>query len=329
MKRWHLITTALLLSSCIAFGQDTAPLKLVRTIALPGVEGRMDHLTVDVKRQQLFIAALANNTLEVVDLAQGKRVRSITGLNEPQGIVFAPELNRVFVADGGDGMVRAYDAGSLNAVSSLKLGADADNIRYDSARGQLWVGYGSGALAQIDAKAVRSLESVKLSGHPESFQLETSGQRIYVNVPDANHIAVVDATKHSVITTWAMGSLHSNFPMALDERNHRLFVATRSPARLVVLDTGSGKQIAALNCSGDADDIFYDQQSKRIYIAAGEGFIDVFQQQDGDHYQSLTKVQTAPGARTALFVPELQRIFLAVPHRGNQQAAVRVYDVSN
>jgi len=307
-------------------GPDTPPLKLIKTILLPGVEGRIDHLAVDLKTQKLFIAALGNNTVEVVDVGQGRRGRSITGLNEPQGVAFVPDLNRVFVAGGGDGMLRTYDSGTLTAGQDLKLGADADNVRYDSKTGTIVVGYGAGALGLVDAKSMKSTGNIKLSGHPESFQLDTSNQRIYVNVPNANHVAVIDRVRPSVIATWPMGDLHANFPMALDEASHRLFVATRNPARLAVLDTATGKLVAVLNCSGDADDIFYDSQNKRIYVAAGEGFIDVFRQQDADHYSPIARVPTAAGARTALFVPEMHRFFLAVPHRGTQAAAIQVYD---
>jgi DNA-binding beta-propeller fold protein YncE len=310
-------------------GQGTSPLKLTEKILLPSAEGRIDHLTVDLKTQKLFIAALVNNTVEVVDLAQGKRVRSITGLNEPQGIVIAPDLNRVYVANGGDGMLRTYDSATLATGPNLKLGADADNVRYDSATGTIVVGYGAGALGLVDAKTVKSTGAIKLSGHPESFQLDKSNQRIYVNVPDANHIAVLDRSKLTVTTTWPLNDLHANFPMAIDEANHRLFVAMRNPARLAVLDTTTGKLAAVLPCSSDADDVFYDSQNKRIYVAAGEGFIDVFRQPDADHYSPLVRVPTAAGARTALFVPEMHRFFLAVPHRGTQAAAIYVYEVAN
>src|SRR5207249_3483981 len=230
----------------LAYSQATPPLKLVQTIPLPGVEGRIDHMSADIKGQRLFVAALGNNTMEVVDLAQGKRVRSITGLKEPQGITYLAELDQIVVANGGDGTVRTFEGKSFAMISNLPLGDDADNVRYDSAVGRIVVGYGDGALGFIDAKAHKVISSIKLSGHPESFQLEKSRPRIYVNVPNANHIAVIDSNKQSVITTWSVGQFRANFPMALDEAHHRLFVGTRNPAKLVVFDTESGKQITAL-----------------------------------------------------------------------------------
>ena len=312
----------------LAYSQGNPPLKMVQAIPLPGVEGRIDHLSVDLKGQRLFIAALGNNTLEVVDIAQGKRLRSIKGLREPQGVVYIPELDQVVVANGEDGTVRTFDGKSFMTVSSLMLGDDADNVRYDSTGGKLIVGYGAGALGFIDAKSHKVIGTVKLSAHPESFQLEKSRPRIYVNVPDANQIAVVDSSKQTVITTWPVGQYRANFPMALDEANHRLFVGTRNPARLVVFDTESGKQITALNISGDTDDVFFDQENKRIYVSAGEGNIDVISQMDADHYQAAGKIATASGARTSLFVVDLHSIFLAVPHRGTQESAIRVYEAA-
>src|SRR5437667_4566412 len=310
----------------LAYSQANAPLKMSQTIPLPGVEGRIDHMSVDVKGQRLFVAPLGNNTVEVVDLAQGKRSRSITGLKEPQGIVYIPTLDQVVVANGADGTVRTFDARSFTTISSLDLGDDADNVRYDSTGGRLVVGYGDGALGIIDPKTHKVISSIKLSGHPESFQLEKSRPRIYVNVPSANHIAVVDTAKQAVITTWPVGQYRANFRMALDEAHHRLFAGTRNPARLVVVDTEAGKQITALTISGDTDDVFFDQENRRLYVSAGEGYINIFRQLDADRYQPISKVVTASGARTSLFVPELRKLFVAVPHRGTQECAIRVYD---
>jgi DNA-binding beta-propeller fold protein YncE len=310
-----------------AYAEGNPPLKLVQTIPLPGVDGRIDHLNADVKGQRLFVAALGNNTLEVVDIVQGKRMRSVSGLREPQGVVYLPEFDQVVVANGDDGTVRTFDAKSFSTVWTVSLGDDADNVRYDPAGGKLVVGYGSGALGFIDVKTHRVIGTVKLPAHPESFQLEKSRPRIYVNLPNSNQIAVVDSAKQAVMTAWPMGQFHANYPMALDEANHRLFVGTRNPARVVVFDTESGKQITALNISGDTDDLFFDQDNKRIYVSAGAGNIDVLHQIDADHYEAVANIATAGGARTSFFVPELHRLFLAVPHRGAQGAAVRVYEV--
>ena len=300
----------------------------IQTIPLPGVEGRIDHFGVDVQGQRLFVSALGNNTVEVLDLQHGKRLTSITRLREPLGVFFVPNENKIFVANGEDGTCRVFDGSSYKLLATVNFTNDADNVRYDARQKQIYVGYGAGALGILDATTGRKIGEIPLRAHPESFQLEGSGQRIFVNMPDANHtIAVVDRTKRSVITTWPVEA-QANFPMSLDEVDHRLLVVTRKPPTLVVLDTESGKQVASYPAVGDADDAFYDAVRKRVYISGGEGFIDIFAQSSPDHYQLTGRIRTASGARTSLFVPALNRFYLAVPHRGNQKAEVRAYEVT-
>jgi DNA-binding beta-propeller fold protein YncE len=301
-------------------------LRQVQTIPLPNVEGRIDHFGVDVQGQRLFVSALGNNTLEVIDLRAGKRLTSIGGLKEPQGVFFVPRDNRLFVANGDDGTCRVFDGSSYKLLATVHLSSDADNVRYDAGRNQIYVGYGEGALGMLDATTGQKLADIPLRGHPESFRLEESGTRIFVNVPTANRtIAVLDRVKRSVIATWTLEA-QANFPMVLDETDHRLIVVTRKPARLIVLDTQSGQPVASQPSVGDADDVFYDSAHKRVYISGGEGFIDIFDQRDPDHYQPIGRIPTARGARTSLFVPELNRLYLAMPHRGNQEAEIRVYE---
>src|SRR5215831_11583218 len=282
------------------FAQSSA-LRLAQTIPLPGVEGRIDHFGVDANGYKLFVSALGNHTVEVLDLRAGRRVRSIGGLKEPQGVLYVQEAHQVFVADGDDGTCTIFDSRSYRLKETIHFRGDADNIREDAALKQVFIGYGGGALGILDAVTGKRLRDIPLRGHPESFQLEQSGPRIFVNVPTADHtIAVVDRQKHTVIATWFLEA-RSNFPMALDEANRRLMVAARSPARLVVLDTSSGRAVASLPTVGDADDLFYDAALRRIYISGGEGFIDTFQQEDPDHYRPLGRITTALGARTSYF----------------------------
>ena len=305
--------------------EEAGPLRLIQTIPLRNVEGRIDHMAVDLKGERLFIAALGNNTVEIVDLRAGKHMETITGLHEPQGVGFVPEFNKIFIANAQSGACEVFDGSSFKRIKSIKLSDDADNIRYDAAARRVYVGYGSGGLGIIGAATGDQLGEIKLDGHPESFQLEKSGPRIFVNIPTSQKIAVVDREKRAAVTAWPVGNATANFPMALDETHHRLFVGFRKPAKLMVYDTESGKVIATLDSPGDADDIFYDGTRQRIYISGGEGFIGIIQQQDADHYKSLTKIPTASGARTSLFVPELGRLYLAVPHRGTQRTEIRVY----
>src|SRR5439155_23485341 len=306
--------------------EEAGPLRLIQTIPLRNVEGRIDHMAVDLKGQRLFLAALGNNTVEIVDLRAGKHIETITGLHEPQGVAFVPEFNKIFVANAKGGACDVLDGSSFKLIKSIKLSDDADNIRYDTATRRVYVGYGSGGLGIIDAATGDQLGEIKLDGHPESFQLEKFGPRIFVNIPTSQKIIVVDREKRAVTTAWTTSGATANFLMALDETHHRLFVGFRNPAKLTVFDTESGKMVADLESPGDADDIFYDGTRQRIYISGGEGFIGIVQQQDADRYRTLTKIPTASGARTSFFVPELGRLYLAVPHRGTQKAEVRVYE---
>ncbi len=328
MKKLHLLLAALLAAWASKAQVAEGPaLRLVQTIPLPGVEGRIDHFGADVKGARLFVSALGNHTLEVLNLNAGKPVKSIGALKEPQGVAYVPESQRIFVADGDDGTCRIFDGNSYQLKETIHFSSDADNVRYDAAQKQVYVGYGEGGLGILDAVTGRKLGDIPLRGHPESFQLEKSSPRIFVNVPTADHsIAVADRGKRAVVATWGLEA-RANFPMALDEVNERLMVVSRSPARLIVLETSSGKAVASVPTVGDADDVFYDAALKRIYISGGEGYLDIFQQEDPDHYQSLGRIKTASGARTSYFVPELKRLYLGVPHRGQQTAEVRVYEV--
>ena len=325
---WNIFLMGLTSLTVNAHAGEPTPLRLVQTIPLPNVEGRIDHMAVDLKDQRLFIAALGNNTVEVLDLRAGKRIRSITGLHEPQGVGFIPELNKFFIANGKSAACDMFDASSFKLIMSVKFSDDADNIRYDPVARRVYVGYGSGGLGIIDAATGVKVGEIKLEGHPESFQLERSGPRIFVNIPASQKIVIVDREKRATITSWTTAGATANFPMALDETHHRLFVGFRKPATLVVFDTESGKAMAQLDSPGEADDIFYDNSRQRIYVSGGDGSIGIFQQNDADHYKMMTKIPTASGARTSLFVPELSRFYLAVPHRGAQTAEVRVYEAA-
>jgi YVTN family beta-propeller protein len=306
--------------------QENSLMRVAQTITMPDVSGRIDHLAVDLKGQRIFVAALGNNSVEVIDLKTGKVIHTIKGLHEPQGVVFIPETDRLYVTNGEGGDCTVYDASALKVIHTIPFSGDADNVRYDSAAKQLLVGFANGALGIVDVTNNEKKAEIKLAGHPESFQLESGGRRVFINIPDARQVAVVDRDKKAVIAQWQIKDASANFPMALDEANHRLFIGCRNPARMLVIDTDNGKEIARLDMVGDADDIFYDRQRKRIYIAGGEGFISVISQQDANRYQSLAKIATAAGARTCLFIPEWNRIYLAVPHRGSQQAEIRVYE---
>jgi DNA-binding beta-propeller fold protein YncE len=324
-------------AAMLAFGGDTYAqdpgqrsnlLTQVHTIPLDGVEGRIDHSGLDAKSKRLFVAALGNDTVEVVDLVVGKVTHHISNLRTPQGIGFAPKSNRLAVANDKDGSLRLYDGTSLQQTATIELKDDADNVRYDAVSRRFWVGYGDGGLAAIDPESGKQVADVKLDAHPESFQLETRGKRIFVNVPNAGYVAVVDRETGTVIEKFPLKEAFANFPMALDEANHRLFIGCRNPAKLLVLDMETGKTVATVDIVGDTDDLFFDAANKRIYVSGGEGRVTVISQTNADKYNVAGQVTTAPGARTSFFVPETRMLYVAVPHRGAQKAELRAFTVA-
>ena len=320
------LTVLVLVSATVAMGQVAAPLKLEQTIELPDVQGRIDHMSIAVAGQRLFVSALGNGTVEVVDLKAGRRTHTISGLKEPQGALYIADKNRLFVASGKDGTVKVFDGTSFQLLKTVEYGDDADNLRYDSARERVYVGFGSGALGEMDTEGQKTAET-KLDAHPESFQLEKGSSRTYVNLPGSRKITVVDREAHSVVTSWGMGLTLGNYAMALDEADHRLFVVSRVPARLVVMDTATGKVIQKLAAVGDCDDIFWNATRKRIYATGGDGAISVFEQQDADHYNEIRRMPTVKGARTSFFSPDLGRLYVAVRRQGSTAAQIQVFSV--
>jgi YVTN family beta-propeller protein len=305
----------------------SAPLELVATIEMPGVKGRIDHFAVDVKGHRLFVAALGNDTVEVIDTAANRHAKSLTGFGEPQGIAYVAELDRVYVANGSANRVDVLDGRSLEATKRLERMDDADNVRYDAAGKTVVVGYGKGALRLLSVDQAEPLGDIRLAGHPESFQLEARGPRIFVNVPTAQQVAVVDRVKRTVVTTWPVAGASRNFPMALDEKGRRLFVGARSPAVLLVYDIESGANLVKVPIGGDTDDLFYDAVRARLYVICGEGRVDVLRQETPDRYAHEAAINTAPGARTGLLVPEERKLYVAAPAVGITQARVLVYRV--
>ena len=320
---------AALLVALLCAGCDDAPtpapLTLAQTIPLPGVEGRIDHLALDPSGKHLALAALGNDTVEVIDLAQKKVVRTLRGIEEPQGVVYLAD-GRLVVTSGSDGTVRYFDAGTYEEFGRVDVGGDADNVRLEAGTGRLVVGHDRGALAILaEGKVVADL---KLDGHPESFQLEAKGSRVFANVPGARHVAVVDRASGKRMATWRLETARSNFPMALDEEHGRLFVGCRTPSRLLVLDTKDGSMTTSVEITVDVDDIWLDGQGRRAYVSCGGGAIDVLEQGKDATWLRVARVETAAGARTSLYDPGTHRLYLAVPHRGAQPAEVRIYETT-
>ncbi len=324
-RRTFLFTIAgALAAGATAGAADTEPLQLTHTIPLPGVEGRFDHAAFDAGTHRLFFAALGNNSLEVVDVAAGKRLHSIGGLKKPTGVLFLAEANLLVVANGDDGTCRFFDGASYAEKGRVSGVDDADNLRFDAKAKRIYLGYGEGALGVIDPATMKLTARIALAKHPESFQLEENGPRIFVNVPDAKHIAVVDRIAGKVVATWPVEDAHANFPMALAETQHRLFIGCRQPARMLAFDTESGKRITAAPLSGDIDDLFFDAKTSSLLASCGEGFIDVFHFTAPATLEHTHRIPSAAGARTAFFAHG-SGFCLAVPHRGAQVAEIRVF----
>jgi DNA-binding beta-propeller fold protein YncE len=301
-----------------------APLVLETKIPLGDVRGRIDHLAVDLKRQRLFVAELGNNSLGVVDLTAGKVLRTITGFSEPQGVAYVPFTDNIYVASAGDGSVRVLRGEDLAPIGRIELGDDADNLRVDAERKRVLVGYGKGALAVIDPANRTKIADIPLKAHPEGFQIDETGTQAFVNVPDARVIQLVDlatAASRSLPTE----GVRANFPMAIDADAHRILVGFRSPPTLMALSTSQDGKIAAkIEICGDVDDVFVDAKRHRVYVSCGEGAVDVIEPREAG-YGRLAKVPTVSGARTALFVPEIDRLFVAVRAAWAEPAAIWVF----
>ena len=311
-------------SGCNAQSQ-TNSLQLIKTIPLQNVSGRIDHLSFNSKNNYVFVAALGNNTVEVADLKNKKSVHSIKNLHEPQGVAFIPENNSLVIANGDNGECDVFNATTFQKINSIQLGDDADNVRHDVTGRKIYVGYGNGGIAIIDASTFRLIKEIKFSGHPESFQINRQEKKMYVNVPDEKQIAVIDLTQNKIIAQWKNTTANANFPMALDETNHRLFIGCRHPSKLLVLDTETGKIISSVDIDGDTDDVFYNASAKEIYVSCGSGYVDVITQTDANHYTSNGKIKTNSGARTSLFIPELHQLVVAAPARIGSGAQLMIY----
>jgi DNA-binding beta-propeller fold protein YncE len=304
--------------------QESAPLSLEARIPLGKVDGRIDHLALDLDRRLLFVAELGNGSVGVVNIGSREVVRRLTGFDEPQGVAYEKTTDTLYVASGGDGSVRMFRGPQLAPAGTIKLGADADNIRLDAELRRAYVGYGDGALAVIDIATQKKIADIALPAHPESFQLERAGPRIFVNVPDAHAIAVVDRQTNRQIATWQTDDLRANYPMSLDPTGNRVLVGFRHPAHLAAFDAKDGSILSKTASCGDVDDVFVDPKRGYIYMSCGEGFIDVFEPQDRG-YRRVARVETAKGARTALFSTDFDRLFLAVRASAQGPAAVWVF----
>ncbi len=323
--RWsaHILALVIIAVGSTGWAAEPPPLTLETKIPLGEVKGRIDHFAVDPGRQRLFVAELGNNSVGVIDLKERKLIRTITGLKEPQGVGYVPSTDTLYVANAGDGSVRLFQGADLSPSGRIDLGDDADNIRIDPQANRVFIGYGSGALAIIDPSTRMKVADSPLKAHPEGFQLDPASGRIFVNVPDAGQVAVIDLASQKQIAAWPLKDAAANFPMAIDGEDHRVIVATRKPAKLIAF-TQDGGVVANLATCGDADDVFVDAKRHRVYVSCGEGVVDVLEWR-GTGYDRLGRVPAASGARTSFLFPDADRLFIGVRASGKEPAAVWVF----
>ncbi len=304
--------------------QSLAPLAAIAKVGLPGVHGALNHLAADYYQGRLFLAAAGNDSVEVIDVRTNSLLASIHEVSDPQSVAYLKASNQLFVTNAGDGSVRIFDGSTLKPAGSVHLGQNPGAIRVDTFHDRIYVGYGDGAIAVLDSTG-KHLSDIPLKSHPESFQIAENQPRLFVNMPDSHAVAVVDLSNSQVIAEWPVKEGQENFSMAIDEESRRIFVATRRPSRLLVLDMDSGRVVAHLPTVGDADDLFFDPIHQRIYVSGGRGQIASYWQQSSNQYVQLDSIATVAGARTALFVPQWNRLFVAVRDFASHTAEIRIY----
>jgi hypothetical protein len=337
MRLWiFALTSAFCTAPAVPAMAQTQPLRLVQTIPLPDVHGRIDHMDVDIKGQRLFVAALENGSLEVVDLRAGKSLRSIPGFKKPQGIAFAPSLNKIFVASGDDGKVRVFRADTLDLLDTIDLELGPNRILYDSRKSVLYVGYGGkdagkdyGEVGIIDAKKDKLIADVQVAAHPAQLLLDKSGKRLFCFVSPSSKIQVIDTKKRKLIATWPVGSERPG-DGAYDGASNRLLIGTRQPPQMIAMDAAAGKEVSSLPTVDGMDGVYFDAQHRRVYVSGGRdaetGFIYAYQQKDADHYELIAKLPTRQGAGTSLWVPELNRYYVGAPSHDAEEADILVFE---
>jgi len=321
-------------SISVASGESGVALKLAQTIPLPDVDGRIDHFSVDVIGRRAFLAALAKNTIEVLDLKAGRVIQTLPGFAKPQGVCFVPELNKLFVATGMDGALRTLDGNTLRVLHTAHVSLGADAIGYDPGSKYLYVGSGggdankeTGDLTVFNAATGAQVAAIVTDAHAGGSVVDKRGRRLYVLVPEKAEVVVLDRRTRAQAAKWTIPGIQKNVALDLDAKNHRLFIGVRIPASVVVLDSNTGDVVASIPAVGTLDGLAYDAATRRIYTTGGEGFVDVTQQIDADHYERIARIPTGPNARTSQFVPEWRRLYVAVPRDGDRSAELRAFEV--
>ena len=333
-KRRVIVALALLCAFSIASAENGPALKLVQTILLPEIDGRIDHFAIDVKGRRAFLAALAKNTIEVVDLRVGRVIHTGPGFAKPQGVLFVPQFNKLFVASGADGSVKTLDGTTLAVIHAASVSLGADAIGYDPRSKDMYVGSGGadankeqGDLTVFNVANGAQVAALVTDAHAGGSVVEGHGERVFVLVPEKAEVVVLDRKTRAQEAKWTIPGIQKDVAIALDEKGHRLFLGVRTPASIVVLDSDSGAVVASVPTVATLDGLAFDSATRRIYTSGGEGFVDVTQQIDADHYEHIARIPTGPIARTSVFVPDWRRLYVAVPRDNERGAELRVLEV--
>ena len=316
--------------------QGKEPLRLVQTIPMPNVKGRIDHMDVDVKGKRLFVAGLENDTMEVVDLKAGKWTRSVPGIKTPQGIAYVRALNKLFVANENDDTLKVFHGDTFALLKTIPLELGSNRVTYDSHSGRLYVGYGGasakkdhGQVGIIDAKTDKVIGNVPVGIRPAEILMNKTGQTLFVFESRGSTIQMIDTKKGELLATWPVSSQRPG-DGAFDEANRRLLIGTRTPPSLIVMDSTSGKEVASLPTVEGMDGVYYDAVHKRVYVSGGRdtdvGYVFIYQQQDADHYTQIGKIPTRSFAGTSFWCPELNRYYVAAAANDKEEAAILVFE---
>jgi DNA-binding beta-propeller fold protein YncE len=340
------------------FAEDTPPLKLVKTIELKditsgtpdvsadtlaknltttrivGLPNHFDHLTPDLKNNRLFVVPEDNKSIEVYNIRTGQFVHSIKGIGVGHSVVYRADIDRIFVTDGSDGDLKIFNGTTYELLKKVSLLADSDATGYDPNTHYLYIADGGldaklnyTFLEIVNTDTGEKVGQIKIdSNRLEAMAVEKAGSRLFLNMTEKNSIGVIDRKKNVVAAVWPLSGCKVNASVAIDEKNHRLFAACRD-GNMNVLDSDTGKVLQNLPISAGVDDMIFDPASQRVYVATGEGFVNVFKEIDSDHYQAIGKIPTGPLGKTGLLVPALKEYFVAVPPHGSKCAEVMVFAV--
>jgi hypothetical protein len=322
----------------IALGAQSVvsePLTSQRTIPLPGVAGKFDHFAIDLAGNRLFAAATGNHSIEVINLASNRVQQSITGLGKPHGLAWVASTGSLYVADGTLAELRVYRGAPLKLAGAIKLSDDADDMVYNEATHLLYVGHGGSdaanpaRIAVVDTTHFVLVANLPVATHPEALDIDSEGQRIFANIADAKKVAVIDGSKNRITAEWSLIGCVDNVPLGYDGGHHVLFVACRTPATLFALDALTGKELCHMPTAGGADDLFYDAKLNRVYVIGGAGEVDAYQFDAEQKLHAIGSVPTAAGAKTALFVPSQDVLYVGFPATGGHPAEIHVYSTAS